>query len=43
MLQLVIFQNVINFVLLPFGDIRELLPKPPKLRPFYIESIKGFL
>ena len=27
----------------PFGDIRELLPKPPKLRPFYIESVKGFL
>ena len=27
----------------PFGDIRELLPKPPKLRPFYIENVKGFL
>ena len=27
----------------PFSDIREYLPKPPKIRPFYIEEIKGFL
>ena len=27
----------------PFSDIRNLLPKSPNLRPFYIEEIKGFL
>ena len=27
----------------PFSDIRNLLPKSPVLRPFYIEEIKGFL
>ena len=27
----------------PFSDIRKHLPNPPKLRPFYIKNINGFL
>ncbi len=27
----------------PFSDIRELLPKSPKLRPFHIDNQNGFL
>ncbi len=27
----------------PYGDIRDILPPPPKLRPFHIDNQNGFL